>query len=200
MVTRRSNSQKSLTGRWMPCSWASVQRMSEATAAPRWVWSSASPSSRGTHPSLCSRAMTGITRRELIRRGGRAAAGVAFASQLEWLPGCGSSGKAPTESDWNDLAHRLQGRLVRPGERGYPLLHVPSNLRYADVHPRGIVLCKSPEDVRQSILWARDHGLPTVARAGGHRYSGYSVTPGVLIDLRRMNGVQVSKADGTATV
>src|SRR6266487_2481894 len=115
----------------MPCSWASVHRMSEATAPPRCVWSSASPSSRGTRPSLCSRAMDRLTRRELLRRGGQVAAGVALASQLEWLTGCGSSGKAPTDSDWNDLAHRLQGRLVRPGETGYARLHTPSNLRFA---------------------------------------------------------------------
>jgi FAD/FMN-containing dehydrogenase len=144
--------------------------------------------------------MDRLTRRELLRRGGQVAAGVAFASQLEWLTGCGTSGKAPTESDWNDLAHRLQGRLVRPGETGYARLHTPSNLLYADVHPAGIVLCGSPEDVRQSILWTRDHDLPAVPRAGGHSYSGYSVTPGLLVDLRRMNAVKVSRTDGTATI
>src|SRR5207248_2735908 len=64
----------------------------------------------------------------------------------------------------------------------------------------GIALCAGPEDVRQSILWARDHELPAVARAGGHSYSGYSVTPGLLVDLRRMNDVDVSRADRTATI
>jgi FAD binding domain/Berberine and berberine like len=144
--------------------------------------------------------MSTLTRRELLRRGGQVAAGVAFASQLEWLTGCGSSGKVPTEADWNDLAHKLQGRLVRPGETGYARLRIPSNLRYADVKPAGIAQCAGPEDVRQSILWARDHHVQAVARAGGHSYSGYSVTPGLLVDVTRMNTVQVSRSDGTATI
>ena len=144
--------------------------------------------------------MAAMTRRELLRRSGQVAAAGAFASQLEWLTGCGSSGKAPREPDWRDLAHQIRGRVIRPGEAGYAQLRMPSNLRYADVLPAGIVLCKGPEDIRQSILWARAHNLPAVPRAGGHSYSGYSVTHGLLVDLTRMNAVDVSRSDGIATI
>ena len=46
-MTSASNSQKSLTGRAIPCSCARLQRISEATEPPRWVWSSARPSAAG---------------------------------------------------------------------------------------------------------------------------------------------------------
>lgn len=144
--------------------------------------------------------MDGLTRRELLRRGGQVAAGAALASQVGWLAGCGSSGKAPTEVDWRDLEKHLDGRLIRPGEADYGRLRIPSNLRYADVKPAGIALCAGPEDVRQSILWAVAHDLPAVPRAGGHSYSGYSVTPGLLVDLTRMNDVDVSRKEATATI
>src|SRR3990172_4279993 len=36
----------------MPCSWARLQRMSDATEPPRWVWSSARPSSITIRASL----------------------------------------------------------------------------------------------------------------------------------------------------
>ena len=143
--------------------------------------------------------METLTRAELLRRSGKTAAAVALASQFGWLTGCGISGKTPTDADWRDLANRLEGRLVRPGETGYARLHAPSNLRY-DVKPAGIALCAGPEDVRQSILWSRDHDLPAVARAGGHSYSGYSSTHGLLVDVRRMHDVDVNRKDGTATI
>jgi FAD/FMN-containing dehydrogenase len=144
--------------------------------------------------------METLTRAELLRRGGRAAAGAALTSQIGWLAGCGSSGKAPSAGDWNDLSNRLQGRLVRQGEAGYARLRLPSNLRYADVRPAGIALCAGPEDVRQSILWARDHDIAAVPRGGGHSYAGYSVTRGLLVDLTPMKDVDFNPTDGTATI
>jgi len=144
--------------------------------------------------------MERLTRRELLRRSGQVAAAAAFASQLEWLTGCGRSGKAPKAADWHNLAQRLQGRLVRPGEAGFAALNAPVNARYADVLPTGIAVCAGPEDVRQSILWARDYDIPCVPRAGGHSYGGFSLTRGLLVDVGRMNGVALNPADGTATI
>ena len=144
--------------------------------------------------------MGAITRREFVSRSARVAAAAAVASQMEWLAACGATGKGPTEADWEKLARRLKGSLVRPGERSYAQLRIPSNLRYADVRPGGIAVCAGAEDVRESILWARDHGIPAVARAGGHSYSGYSVTPGLLVDVSGLTAVRVNDRAETATV
>src|SRR5207302_8566589 len=75
-----------------------------------------------------------------------------------------------------------------------------TNARYSGLLPAGIALCANPEDVRQSILWARDHDVHAVPRAGGHSYGGFSLTQGLLVDVSRMNDVDVSRADGTAII
>src|SRR6185437_13374553 len=88
---------------------------------------------------------------------------------------------------WDELAKRLSGRLVRPGESGFASLAQPNNLRYAARLPIGIARCRSARDVSASILWARENGVPLVARSGGHSYAGYSTTGGLMIDMREMD-------------
>jgi hypothetical protein len=101
---------------------------------------------------------------------------------------------------WAALADRLSGPLVFPGERGYAEFALPNNLRYAAVRPAGIAMCKNARDVSASILWARENGVPLVARSGGHSYAGYSTTSGLMIDLREMNGVTLDEGSGVATI
>lgn len=142
-----------------------------------------------------------LTRRDFVRRSARVAGALAVASQLEWLAACGGSGnKAPSEKDWERFAKQLQGRLVRPGGSGYDALNRPSNLRYANVQPQGIAVVAGAEDVKTSIEFARDHGLEVVPRAGGHSYSGYSTTPGLLVDFSGRRTVSVDRSSGHVTV
>ncbi len=101
---------------------------------------------------------------------------------------------------WDSLAHRLTGRLVLPGQSGYEAFARPNNLRYAATLPGGIALCANAHDVSTSILWAREHGVPLVARSGGHSYAGYSTTHGLMIDMRAMNGVSLDESTGIVTV
>src|SRR5665213_1228046 len=75
---------------------------------------------------------------------------------------------------WNDLAKRLSGRLVRSNDGDFVALARPNNLRYAAQLPAGIARCKGARDVSAAILWARENGVPLVARSGGHSYAGYS--------------------------
>ena len=89
---------------------------------------------------------------------------------------------------------------MRPGQPGFEALNLPVNARYADIPPAGIAVCAGPEVVRQSILWARDYNLPAVARSGGHSYAGFSSTHGLLLDVTSLDDVDVSNADGTATI
>nr|MBA3717158.1 FAD-dependent oxidoreductase [Actinomycetota bacterium] len=145
--------------------------------------------------------MAAITRRDFVRRSARVAAAAAVASQLEWLTACGGTGrKAPTDKDWERLAKELHGRLVRPGGSEYTTLNRPSNLRYANVRPQGIAVCSGAEDVRTSLLWAQEHDVPVVARSGGHSYSGYSTTTGLLVDFSDLRRVSVDRTTGIVTV
>ncbi|MFF0393991.1 FAD-binding oxidoreductase [Kitasatospora sp. NPDC004615] len=106
-----------------------------------------------------------------------------------------------TSTDWYGLARDLDGTLVRPGDEAYGVARLPYNSRF-DVHPQAVVFAQGVEDVRQTIAFARRYGLPLAARAGTHCYGGWSTSPGVTLDLSRMNAVTTegSAADGTATV
>lgn len=97
---------------------------------------------------------------------------------------------------WNALAKQLAGRVVLPGDTGFAALALPNNLRYASRMPAGIALCETTQDVSASILWARENGVPLVARSGGHSYAGYSTTTGLMIDVRRMTSFQFDASTG----
>jgi FAD/FMN-containing dehydrogenase len=101
---------------------------------------------------------------------------------------------------WTELARRLTGRVLRPGDSDFARLASPNNLRYAAAMPAGIAQCISARDVSAAILWAREFGIPLVARSGGHSYGGYSTTSGLMIDVRKMNGVQYDTSSGVATL
>ncbi|MBB1252863.1 FAD-binding oxidoreductase [Streptomyces sp. OF3] len=138
-------------------------------------------------------------RRDVLKLGVGTAAGAAvlmggrtsWAGPLPEPPGPRSHDQ-PEPGAWRELEQALGpgARLHRPGSEGFHPLAEPDNLRYAHVLPAGIVSCASRNDVRAALLWSRKHGVPLVPRSGGHNYAGYSTTTGLLINLRRMNGVR----------
>ncbi|GAA3776957.1 FAD-binding oxidoreductase [Streptomyces phyllanthi] len=139
-----------------------------------------------------------LSRRQVLWRGARAATAMGAAASLggAGYAAASAAGRRDTErwlpeSAWRDLARELSpaAGLYRPGSVQYAKLGLPDNRRYAAVRPAGIVACASESDVRASLRWAATHGLPFAPRSGGHNYAGYSTTTGLLISLRRMNGV-----------
>ena len=42
--------------------------------------------------------------------------------------------------------------------------------------------------------------MPFVPRGGRHSYAGYSTTPGIVVDVSRLNGVDVDQVNGTARI
>ncbi|MGA3037840.1 MAG: FAD-binding oxidoreductase [Vulcanimicrobiaceae bacterium] len=101
---------------------------------------------------------------------------------------------------WGALGKQLSGRLVLPGEDDFLALARPNNLRYALRQPRGIALCANAADVAASIRWATEHGVPLIARSGGHSYAGYSTTTGLMIDVARMHDFAFDSSTGIVTV
>ena len=101
---------------------------------------------------------------------------------------------------WNELAHRLQGKVLLPGDQWFAAYAQPNNLRYEALLPQAIALCKNAQDVRTSILFAREYDVPLVARSGGHSYAGYSTTSGLMIHIRMMNRLSFDANTGIATV
>jgi FAD/FMN-containing dehydrogenase len=104
----------------------------------------------------------------------------------------------PKAADWAALARDLSGRLIRPGESGYTTAKELFDPRFDSLRPAGIAYCRNPHDVATSLAFVRKYGLPVAARCGGHSYAGWSSTSGLIIDVTRMAGVNVSA--GRATV
>src|SRR6476660_6974079 len=98
----------------------------------------------------------------------------------------------------DELAARLDGRLIRPGTPGYPVARLGYDPRFDDVRPRAVVMATTSRDVARTILFARDHDLAFAARCGGHSYGGYSLSDGIVIDVSEMATVRTSA--GTATI
>jgi len=96
-----------------------------------------------------------------------------------------------TLDDINTLRASLTGSLVTPESPGYDEVRQVWN---ADVarRPALIARCESDADVVVTIAFARAAGLEIAVRGGGHSMAGMStVDDGVVIDLSRMNSVQV---------
>ncbi len=127
--------------------------------------------------------------------------GVAKIGGLGSLGGCAEPLAEGTGADWNALARLLPGRVLRPGGVDFDDIATPWNLRWSDrPRPEGIVRAASAEDVRTAILWARDNGVPLVARSGGHSYAGYSTTDGLIIDVSTMTEIRYDPASERAFV
>src|ERR1700736_3057698 len=106
----------------------------------------------------------------------------------------------PTDADWAALASSLQGTLVRPGSPQYQAAYKLYSPRFDGIRPEAIAYCASPADVQACLFFARKFGLPLAARGGGHSYAGYSTTSGLVVDVTRMNAVQVNASAGNAIV
>jgi FAD/FMN-containing dehydrogenase len=61
-----------------------------------------------------------------------------------------------------------------------------------------VVLCGNPEDVSQTVSFAKRSVLGAAARSGGHCFAGRSPTEGIVVDVSPMPSVSVSS--GAATV
>ena len=139
-----------------------------------------------------------LNRREFLGRSAGLAATAAMGGQLGWLTGCGADGGGQGPN-WDELAERLQGRLVRPSDPSYEMVSRPLNQRYASTEPQGVSICASVGDVRVSVDWARENGMPVAVRSGGHNYAGYSTGEGLVINVGRMREIDVHDEAGLVT-
>jgi FAD/FMN-containing dehydrogenase len=127
-----------------------------------------------------------FTRRDLLARGGRAALAVGavpFADQLIRL--------AAPSGLFDELRRGLRGDVLVRGASGYDQARLLFNTRFDAVKPRAVVFCESLADVQKTVRWARRHKIRIVPRSGGHSYGGYSTTPGVIVDVSRLNRVSL---------
>lgn len=100
----------------------------------------------------------------------------------------------------NDLAARVDGTVLLPGDPGYDAARAVWNAM-VDHRPRVIVRCAGVADVVAAVRAARDADLEIGVRCGGHSVVGLSVPDGgLMIDLTPMGGVRVDPAARRAWV
>jgi hypothetical protein len=69
--------------------------------------------------------------------------------------------------NWQALQAGIAGEVVLPGSAAYQEIPKPFNARFHDVRPQAIVLCATPQDVAETISFARRHSLACATRSDG---------------------------------
>lgn len=104
------------------------------------------------------------------------------------------------QADVQELSDSLRGRLLLPGNYGYDAArHVLNGS--IDRHPALIVQPSGSADVRHAVDYARENGLLTAVKCGGHSTSGKSTCDGGMqIDLSSYRNVEVDRKNKIAHV
>ncbi len=99
-----------------------------------------------------------------------------------------SDPRASSEADLEEaiaaLRASLAGELIQPGDDGYDRARLIWNGMF-DKRPALIARCSGTADVIDAVNFARENGMLTAVRCGGHNSGGSgSCDDGILIDLR----------------
>ena len=126
-----------------------------------------------------------LTRRHFLRLAGAAAAASFIAPSYGY-----AKPLAISDSARKDLAAKVSGGVLKPGDPGFAALARPQNLRYENIAPLGIARPRDAAETIAAVAWARATGTPMVLRSGGHSYAGCSTLTGLIIHTGRMRDVR----------
>jgi FAD/FMN-containing dehydrogenase len=122
-----------------------------------------------------------LTRRQALAAAGAAAGAVALGGR--------TAASLAASNPISGLRRVVRGPVVRASNSS----SLVYDLRYAGVDPLAIVQPLDSADVAAAVKYCVSKGIVVRARSGGHSYGGYStVEGGVVLDLRRLNGVRLS--------
>jgi FAD/FMN-containing dehydrogenase len=124
-----------------------------------------------------------ISRRALLRAGVGAAGLVAIGS---W-----STAQAQPATRWDRLRGALTGDLVLPTDNTYDTARQLDNGYFDTIRPQAIAYCANTNDIRTCLHFAQDNDIHTAVRSGGHSAAGYSTTTGLVLDVSRLNAINV---------
>jgi FAD/FMN-containing dehydrogenase len=100
----------------------------------------------------------------------------------------------------NSLKSAMRGDVLAPKDAGYDDARLIWNAMF-DKKPALIARCSSTADVIAAVNFAREKGLLTAVRCGGHNSAGSgSCDGGILIDLSAMKALQVDPETRRARV
>lgn len=100
----------------------------------------------------------------------------------------------------NELAHRLSGYILEPGDDKYEAATHIDNGRIQR-RPRVIIRPMAVEDVALGLKFATEHNVPFTIKGGGHSAAGYCLNDdGVVMDMRHLNAISFDKKKQSATI
>ncbi len=100
----------------------------------------------------------------------------------------------------SQLKSNFRGELIAPGDLGYDAARTVFNITI-DRRPALIARCASPDDVAQSVNFARQQSLLVAIRGTGHNVAGFAVCDdGLVIDLSSMKGITIDAPERTVRV
>lgn len=117
------------------------------------------------------------------------------------LTGC--AGLRNRSVAWEDLQRGIAGTVVPREDAGYESKRAAMvwNALKPKRRPAAIVQVASVADVQACVRFAREHGLKVAVRGGGHNWNGAPLREGgLLLDLSRLNQVEINPAARTASV
>lgn len=138
----------------------------------------------------------------------RTAVAASVAAAIPVLPGCDRKAPVATEADMGltavsldgaeieleraairELGEAMAGPVILSGHPQYDNARKVWNGMH-DKRPALIARCMNADDASQAVTFARERGLLTAVRGGGHSWPGKSVCEGgIMIDLSQMNTV-----------
>jgi FAD/FMN-containing dehydrogenase len=102
--------------------------------------------------------------------------------------------------DTTELRQGFRGQVLEQDETGYEDARSIFNSMITK-QPAVIAQCESTDDVAAALAFAGERELEVAIRSGGHSVAGASLSDGgLVIDMRRMNSVDVDPQAGIATV
>jgi hypothetical protein len=132
--------------------------------------------------------MDGFSRRGLLKATATAGVGAIV------LPGMAAA------EDPAAMAAKLTGRVVRPGDPGYPRASLGWDELFVH-YPLVIVFAQETRDVVNALTWARQNDVALRVRSGRHSLEGWSnVDNGIVIDVSELKSVHIDTASRIATV
>ena len=111
-------------------------------------------------------------------------------SGISWHPDKPAESQQTPSTNCDGAIGASDGKVLVAGIDPIPEDRLPFNLR-ATVTPCVLVQSKTSNAVRESIAWAKRHGIPLCGRGGGHSYEGFSSIAGLVIDVGDMNSIAV---------
>jgi FAD/FMN-containing dehydrogenase len=127
-----------------------------------------------------------ISRRSALRVG----LGAAVAATAGVAAGGIRSAARADQPNWGALCKQLTGALVLPGDSGYAVAKEIQYAQYAYINPMAVAFCETVQDVQACVRFARSNGLQAAPRSGGHSLGGYSLSPGLVIDVSKLSWVR----------